>query len=219
MNNRGGSVEQLVSRPPFPIIEAQTLNAPKPLICMAVLEAVYLFCLLLVFTEGRIVNQIFWAVRKLLQGVANGTRFVPGGCSGNHWQRMFRLPASGDYGDVEIVGKPLGLRVMSCLIMQGQRLSSPILLVIFISFGFISHNTPKTPEPLSIRIGKDVDFFRFSQNIFGKSLSLPHYRHDHFSMSNRANIRQPGKPVTKRHSIEAEGVFYDDYGRETQESF
>jgi hypothetical protein len=86
MKSRGGSVEQVVSRPPFPLIEAQNLNAPKPLICMAVLEAVYLFCLLLVCTEGRYVNQIFWAVRKLPQGVANGTRFVPGGCSGNHWQ-------------------------------------------------------------------------------------------------------------------------------------
>jgi hypothetical protein len=96
MNNRGGPVGQAVSRPPFPLIEAHTLNATKPLICMAVLEAVYLFCLLLVCTEGRYVNQIFWAVRKRPQGAANGTRFVPGGCSGNQWQGLFRLPAIGD---------------------------------------------------------------------------------------------------------------------------
>jgi uncharacterized membrane protein YgcG len=94
MKARGGSVGQVVSRAPFPLIEAHTLNAPKPLICMAVLEAVYLFCLLLVCTEGRYVNQIFWTVRKLSQGVASGTRFVPGGCSGNHWQYgvLVRLP-------------------------------------------------------------------------------------------------------------------------------
>ncbi|GHU81982.1 hypothetical protein FACS189468_5570 [Spirochaetia bacterium] len=42
MKNRGGSVEQVVSRIPLPLIEAQTLNAPKPLICcMAVFNAVY----------------------------------------------------------------------------------------------------------------------------------------------------------------------------------
>jgi hypothetical protein len=70
MKARGGSVEQVVSKPSFLSFEAQDLNAPKPLICMAVLEAVYLFCLLLVCTEGRYVNQIFWTVRKLSQGVA-----------------------------------------------------------------------------------------------------------------------------------------------------
>jgi hypothetical protein len=89
MKARGGPVGQAVSRPPFPLIEAQNLNAPKPLTRMAVLGAVYLFCLLLVCTEGRFVNQIFWAVRKPPQGIANGTRFVPGGCSGNQWQGCF----------------------------------------------------------------------------------------------------------------------------------
>ena len=99
MKNRGGSVEQVVSRPPFPLIEAHNLNAPKPLYCVAVLEAVYLFFLLLVFKEGRNINQIFRAVRKLSQRIANGTRFVRGGFSGNHWQacfQVFRL-ASGDF--------------------------------------------------------------------------------------------------------------------------
>lgn len=97
MFTRGGSVERVVSRPPFPLIGAHNPNAPKTFIRMAVLEAVYFLCLLLVFTEGRIVNLIFQAVRKSLQWVANGTRFVQGRCSGNHWQSMFRLPTSGDF--------------------------------------------------------------------------------------------------------------------------
>jgi hypothetical protein len=96
MYNRGGSVEQAVSRPPFPLIEAQTFNAPKPLYGMAVFEAVYLFCLLLVCIEGRYVNQIFRTVRKLSQRSANGTRFVRGGCSGS--QRQSRA------GSVSAVG-------------------------------------------------------------------------------------------------------------------
>jgi hypothetical protein len=96
MKNRGGSVEQVVSKTHFPLIEAQTLNAPNPIIFMAVLEAVYLFCLLPVCTEGRYVNRIFWAVRKLLQRVTNGTRFVRGGCSGNQWQRREIVFAIGD---------------------------------------------------------------------------------------------------------------------------
>ena len=96
MFTRGGSVEQVVSSPPFPLIQAHNLNAPKPLY-MAVLEAVYFLRLLLVFTEGRIVNRIFRAVRKSLQRVANGTRFVRGRCSGNQWQRLFRRPAIGDF--------------------------------------------------------------------------------------------------------------------------
>jgi hypothetical protein len=83
----------------------------------------------------------------------------------------------------------------------------------------ISYNTPKTPKPLSDWIGENGNFFTFSQNIFEKSLSLPHLRRDYFSMSSRANIWQPGKPVTKRHSIEAEGELYDDYSRKTQRSF
>ena len=66
----------------FPTFEARNLNAPKPFICMAVFEAVYFLCLLLVCTEGRNVNQIFRAIRKLPQRVANGPRFVRGGCSG-----------------------------------------------------------------------------------------------------------------------------------------
>jgi hypothetical protein len=90
------------------------------------------------------------------------------------------------------------------------------LLIIFISFGSISYNTP---EPLSDRIGENVNFFTFSQNIFGKSLSLPHLRRDYFSMSSRANIRQPGKPETERHLVEAEGELYDDYSRKAQRSF
>jgi hypothetical protein len=92
------------------------------------------------------------------------------------------------------------------------------LLIIFISFSSISYNTQKTPEPLSGRIGENGNIFTFSQNIFEKSLSLPHLRRDYFSMSSRANIRQPGKPATKRHSIEAEGELYDDYSRKTQRS-
>jgi len=82
MKNRGGAGAQAVSSPPFPLIQARNLNAPKPLICMAELRqsisSVCCWC----FTEGRFVNQIFRAVRKSLQRVANGTRFVRGGCSG-----------------------------------------------------------------------------------------------------------------------------------------
>jgi nucleoside permease NupC len=94
MNYRGGSVEQAVFSPPFPLIEARNFNATKPFICMAVLEAVYLLCLLLVCTEGRYVNQIFRAVRKLRQQGANGMRFVWGGCSRNHRQMKKILPVA-----------------------------------------------------------------------------------------------------------------------------
>jgi len=98
MNNRGGAGAQVVFSPPFPLIGARNPNAPKPLIRMAALEAVYFFRVLLVFTEGRFVNRIFRAVRKPLQRIANGTRFVRcGGFSGNRWQSMFRLPADGDF--------------------------------------------------------------------------------------------------------------------------
>jgi hypothetical protein len=100
-------------------------------------------------------------------------------------------------------------------LIEAQNLNAPIP---FISFGSISYNTPKTPEPLSDWIGENGNIFTFSQNIFGKSLSLPHLRRDYFSMSSRANIRQPGKPATKRRSIKAEGELYDDYSRKTQKS-
>jgi hypothetical protein len=93
------------------------------------------------------------------------------------------------------------------------------LLIIFISFGSISYTTPKTPKPLSEWIGENGNFFTFSRNIFEKSLSLPHLRRDYFSMSSRANKRQPGKPATEQHSIEAEGELYDDYSRKNQRSF
>jgi len=94
---RRGPAGQEVFQTSFSSFEVQTLNAPKPFICMAVLEAVYLFRLLPVCTKGRYVNRIFRAVRKLRQRVADGTRSVRGGCSGNHWRRMFRLPANGDF--------------------------------------------------------------------------------------------------------------------------
>jgi hypothetical protein len=97
MKNRGSPARQAVFSPPFSLVEAHDLTAPKPLSSMAVLEAVYLFCLLPVCAGGRYVNWIFRAVRKLPQWVANGTRFVQGGCSGSHWQSMFRLPAGGDF--------------------------------------------------------------------------------------------------------------------------
>jgi hypothetical protein len=101
-------------------------------------------------------------------------------------------------------------------LIEAQNLNVPI---IFISFGSISHDTQKTPKPLSGRIGENGILFTFSQNIFGKSLSLPHLRRDYFSMPSRANIRQPGKPEIEQHSIEAEGELYDDYSRKTQRSF
>jgi len=82
MNTRGGAWAQVVSSPPFPLIGVRSPIAPKPLICMAAFEAVYSFRLLLVCMEGRNVNQIFQPVRKSAQRVANGTRFVRGGCSG-----------------------------------------------------------------------------------------------------------------------------------------
>jgi hypothetical protein len=85
--------------------------------------------------------------------------------------------------------------------------------------GSISYNTPKTPKLLSDWIGENGNFFTFSQKIFGKSLSLPHFGRDYFSMPSRANIRQPGKPATEQHLIEAEGALYDDYSRKTQKSF
>jgi hypothetical protein len=92
------------------------------------------------------------------------------------------------------------------------------LLLVSVFFILISYNTAKTLVSLSgwkVKIEKN---FQISQNFFEKSLSLLHFRHDHFSMSNRTNIRQPGKPATERHSIEAKGVFYDNDGRQSQKS-
>jgi hypothetical protein len=93
---------------------------------------------------------------------------------------------------------------LPCPLIEAQNLNAPKSL--------------KTPEPLSGRIGENGNFFTFSQNIFEKSLSLPYLRRDYFSMPGRANIWQPGKPVTERYSIEAEGELNDDYSRETQRS-
>ena len=90
------------------------------------------------------------------------------------------------------------------------------LLMALLFFALISRNTAKTAEPLSNRIVEIGNFIKISHNFFGKSLSLPHFRHDHFSMSNRANIRQPGKPATEGHSIEAKGVLYEETGNRNQ---
>jgi len=86
-------------------------------------------------------------------------------------------------------------------------------LFAFILFALISlcisHNSVKTAETLSIGIVKTVNILRFPQKSYVKSLSLPIIRRDYFSMSDRANIRQPGIPATERHSIEAKGVLYE----------
>lgn len=79
MENRGGAVALFELLLPQ-ILMLATLTLQNPKYALAV-EAVYLFCLLLVFTEGRNVNRIFQPVRKSAQRVANGTRFVRGGCS------------------------------------------------------------------------------------------------------------------------------------------
>ena len=90
------------------------------------------------------------------------------------------------------------------------------LLLILVFSSEISHNTEKTPISLSKWIVKIEKTFRFSGNIFENRLSLPHFRHDHLSMSERANIRQPGKPATEGHSIEAKGVLYGETGNRNQ---
>jgi hypothetical protein len=118
----------------------------------------------------------------------------------------------------EVVPEPEPPIIQHTFPQPAQGFLFSFLLIIFISFGSISYNTPKTAKPLSDRIGENGNIFTFSQNIFEKSLSLPHLRRDYFSMSSRANIRQPGKPATERHSIEAEGELYDDYSRKTQKS-
>jgi len=91
MENRSGSVGlfDLLLRQ---ILMFATLTLQNPKNELAV-EAVYLLCLLLVFTEGRNVNQIFKSVRKSAQRVANGTRFSGVGVADFFRQRMFRLPA------------------------------------------------------------------------------------------------------------------------------
>jgi len=152
-------------------------------------EAVYSFCLLLVFTGGRNVNQIFWAVRKSLQWVANGTRLVRGGCSGV-------LPAVG---------------------ILSNKLSGEHFLFALTSI-YISHNNMKTLEPLSIGIVKIENILRFFQKNYVKSVSLPIIRRDYFSMSDRANIRQPGIPATELRSIEREGVIYENDSRRCQDT-
>jgi hypothetical protein len=113
--------------------------------------------------------------------------------------------------------EPPIIRHSSAELVQGFLFT--ILLISFISLGGMSHNGTETPETLSNRIAKNAKIFRFSQNIFGFPLSLPKFRRDYFNMPSRANIRQPGKPATEQHSIEAEGELYDDYSRETQRSF
>jgi len=82
----------------------------------------------------------------------------------------------------------------------------------------LSHNSVKTAEPLSQWIVKTENIFRFPRKSYVKSLSLPIIRRDYFSMSDRANIRQPGTPATERRSVEREGVLYDDEGRKAQKS-
>jgi hypothetical protein len=106
------------------------------------------------------------------------------------------------------------MRHLSINPVQGFLFS--FLLISIVSLRGIAHNSGKTPEPLSDWVVENGKILRFSQNIFGKSLSLPHFGHDTFNMSGRANIRQPGKPGTKWHSIEAKGVLYEDYSRESQ---
>ena len=78
----------------------------------------------------------------------------------------------------------------------------------------ISYNTTKTSEPLSIWIVKTEKNIQISQIIFGNRLSILNLRHDTFNMSNRANIRQPGKPATERHSLEAKGELYECISQE-----
>jgi len=96
------------------------------------------------------------------------------------------------------------------------------LLFAFMLFALfpmcISHNSVKTAEPLSIGIVKSGNIFRFPEKSYVKSLSLPIIRRDYFSMSDRANIRQPGTPATELRSVECEGVLYDDEGRKAQKS-
>jgi hypothetical protein len=118
----------------------------------------------------------------------------------------------------EVIPEPEPPIIQRTFPQPAQGFLFSFLLIIFISFGSMSYNTSKTPEPLSDWIGENGIFFTFSQNIFEKSLSLQYFRRDYFSMSNRANIRQPGKPATERHSIEAKGALYDNEGKQTQKS-
>ena len=83
-----------------------------------------------------------------------------------------------------------------------------LMLFVMVSL-FISHNSIKTAEPLSIGIVKSGNIFRFPEKSYVKSVSLPIIRRDYFSMSDRANTRQPGTPATERLSIEAKGVLYE----------
>jgi hypothetical protein len=101
MSFRGGSAERQVSRPPFPVLKFKSSTPQNPLITWLCFEAVYSFRLLSVWTGGRNVNRIFCAVRKLCQGVANGMRFVPGGCSRKPMAEW--LPAIGDFFLAEAV--------------------------------------------------------------------------------------------------------------------
>jgi hypothetical protein len=76
----------------------------------------------------------------------------------------------------------------------------------------------KTPKILSSRIVKIEKIFRISRNFFENRLSLLNFRHDHFSMSKRANIRQPETPATERLLLGAEGELYDSDSRHDKES-
>jgi len=89
--------------------------------------------------------------------------------------------------------------------IEARNLNAPIALISM----YISHNSAKTAEPLSMGIVKNEKTFRFHQKSYVKSVSLLINRRDYFSMSDRANIWEPGTPETKLRSTEREGVFYE----------
>ena len=102
-------------------------------------------------------------------------------------------------------------------VQSAQGFLFALMLFVMVSL-FISHNSVKTAEPLSMGIVKTENILRFSQESYAKSVSLPINRRDYFSMSDRANIRQPGKPATELRSREREGVFYENDSRRCQDA-
>jgi hypothetical protein len=90
-----------------------------------------------------------------------------------------------------------------------QGLLFSFLLLALVSFAAISYNTAKNTETTFQPDSGNRENFQNSAIFFENRLSLPQIRHEYLSMPERVNIRQPGKPATERHSIEAKGVLYE----------
>ena len=97
MTNRGGSVEQVVSRPTFPLLRVITSTLQNPYNAWLYLrQSIFFFCCWCL-RRGETLTRYFGR----LENRSNGAQTVRGlsgvGVAESHRQSMFRLPAGGDF--------------------------------------------------------------------------------------------------------------------------